>query len=79
MIKVNRKKAVAITHDRLRIERGPKLAELDIELMRAIETGADTAGIAARKQKLRDLPTVDISKLPLEDLATLDVETALKL
>ncbi len=55
-IVVNMQKAVEIKKDMIRAERTPILAALDIEMMRAIESG-DTkkqAEIAARKQALRD-------------------------
>lgn len=62
-------KAREIHRDRLRALRAPKLAALDIDFMRAIETG-DTAGqaaIAARKQGLRDVtnvPEIDAAATP---------------
>lgn len=55
-IVVNMQKAVEIKKDMVRAERAPTLAALDMEMMRAIESG-DTkkqAEIAARKQALRD-------------------------
>ena len=56
MITVNFDKAKAVTADRLRQERMPKLQDLDVQYQRALETGADTAAIVAQKQVLRDLP-----------------------
>ena len=56
MITVNMTKAVEIKKEMIRAERAPKLAELDVEFMRAVEAG-DTelqATIAAKKQALRD-------------------------
>jgi hypothetical protein len=49
-------KAVEIKKDMIRAERAPILAALDIEMMRAIESGntAKQAEIAAKKQALRD-------------------------
>jgi len=44
-----------IHRDTLRAERGPKLDKLDVDWFRAVETGGDTAAIAAAKQKLRDV------------------------
>ena len=40
----------------IRIARTPKLAELDIEIQKALETGASTTDIVAKKQALRDAP-----------------------
>ena len=68
-IRINIDKAKAITLDRLRAERAPKLAALDVAFMRAVEQGdtAAQASIAAQKQALRD-----ITKAPLpDDLAVL--------
>lgn len=53
---VNMTKALEIKKDMIRAERAPLLAALDIEMMRAIESGnsAKQAEIAAKKQALRD-------------------------
>jgi len=48
--------AKAIFKDKIREVRKPLLEEKDIELMRALETGADTTAIAAAKDALRDAP-----------------------
>jgi hypothetical protein len=68
-IRINIDKAKAITLDRLRAERAPKLAALDLAFMRAVEQGdtAAQASIAAQKQALRDVTKV---ALP-DDLAVL--------
>ena len=52
-------KAKEIHKEKIRIARKPKLAELDIEFQRALETGADTSAIVAKKQALRDAPAAD--------------------
>lgn len=54
-INVNINKAKEITKQRLRSEREPLLASLDIKFQRALETGADTSAIVAEKQRLRDV------------------------
>lgn len=56
MIKVNMNKALEIKKDMIRAERNPKLAELDVEFMRAVEQGdtAKQAEISTKKQALRD-------------------------
>ena len=56
MITVNFDKAKTVTKERLRQERLPKLQDLDVQYQRALEAGADTAGIVSQKQVLRDLP-----------------------
>jgi hypothetical protein len=50
-------KAREVTKERLRQERAPKLAELDVKFMRAVEQGdtAEQARIGAAKQALRDV------------------------
>ena len=53
-IKIDIAKAKDITKDRLRVERKPKLEALDVEFIKAQETGADTSDIVAKKQLLRD-------------------------
>ena len=49
-------KAKEIHRDQIRYARKSKLAELDIEFQRALETSADTSSIVAKKQVLRDAP-----------------------
>ena len=49
-------KAKEIHKENIRIARTPKLAELDIEFQKALETGASTTDIVAKKQALRDAP-----------------------
>jgi len=49
-------KAREIHKTNIRAARTPKLAELDIEFQKALETSADTSAIAAKKQALRDAP-----------------------
>jgi len=55
MIVIDIDKAKAITKDRLRAERTPLLAALDVAFQRALESGSDTAAIVAEKQRLRDI------------------------
>lgn len=68
---VNMTKALEIKKDMIRAERAPLLAALDIEMMRAIESGnsAKQAEIAAKKQALRDVtkdPVLTQAKTPDE-------------
>lgn len=53
---VNITKAKEIHRDNIRNARTPKLAELDVEFQKALETGASTTDIVTRKQALRDAP-----------------------
>jgi hypothetical protein len=57
MITVNLTKAKDIAKDNLRAERAPVLAALDVQFMRAVETGNTTlqTAIAEQKQELRDI------------------------
>ena len=48
--------AKAIFRDKIREARTPLLAAKDVELMKALETGASTTAIAAAKDALRDAP-----------------------
>lgn len=43
----------------IRFERIPQLQALDTEFMRAVEVGANTSEIVAKKQALRDAPNLD--------------------
>lgn len=56
-------KARAWHKDRLRKERAPLFAPLDVQFMRGIEQGHDTLPIAAEKQRLRDITKV-VDTLP---------------
>ena len=53
---VDMAKAREIHKTNIRTARAPKLAELDIEFQKALETGASTTDIVAKKQALRDAP-----------------------
>ena len=54
---VDMAKAREIHKTNIRTARTPKLAELDVEFQKALETGASTTDIVAKKQALRDAPT----------------------
>ena len=56
IIKTDMAKAREIHRTRIREARAPKLAELDVEFQKALETGASTTDIVAKKQALRDAP-----------------------
>ena len=49
-------KAREIHKNYIRVARTPKLQELDVEFQKALETGASTTDIVAKKQALRDAP-----------------------
>lgn len=72
-MQVNFGKAQDITKDRLRIDRKPLLEEQDVLFMRATESGADTTGIVAEKQRLRDVTDQVDSMTTLEELKGVQV------
>ena len=53
---VDMAKAREIHKTNIRTARTPKLAELDVDFQKALETGASTTDIVAKKQALRDAP-----------------------
>ena len=56
IVKIDMAVAKEIHKTNIRNARTPKLAELDIEFQKALETGASTTDIVAKKQALRDAP-----------------------
>jgi len=56
IIKTDMTKAKELFKDNVRIARTPKLAALDVEFQKALETSGDTAEIVSKKQALRDAP-----------------------
>ena len=67
-IQININKAKDITKDKLRAERKPLLEALDVEYIKAQETGADTSAIVAEKQRLRDITKQVDSMTTVEEL-----------
>ena len=55
-LKINIDKAKNIWKNKIRVAIKSKLEELDVEFVRAQETGADTSAIVAKKKELRDFP-----------------------
>ena len=49
-------KARELHKDKIRLARKPLLEALDVEFQKALETGASTTDIVAKKQALRDAP-----------------------
>ena len=56
LITTDMAKAREIHKTNIRNARISKLAELDVEFTKALETGASTTDIVAKKQALRDAP-----------------------
>jgi len=56
IIKIDMAKAKEVHKKNIRDARAPKLAALDVDFQRALETSSGTALIVANKQALRDAP-----------------------
>ena len=66
----NLEKAKDVWKDKIRLKRGPALLDLDVQYMRALESGNDTENIVKAKLELRDLqqnPDIE-SANSIEDL-----------
>jgi hypothetical protein len=70
-IETDMAKAKEIHKTNIRNARTPKLAELDIEFQKALETSASTTDIVSKKQALRDAPADSA-------IASADTEAKLK-
>ena len=55
MIKINLEKAKEIQKNKIREVRKPLLEKLDVDFVRALETGSNLEEIKAQKQALRDV------------------------
>ena len=71
IIKTDMSKARELHKTNIRSARKDKLAELDIEFQKALETGASTTDIVSKKQALRDAPADSA-------IASADTEAKLK-
>mgnify|MGYP001164187897 FL=1 len=74
-ITINMTKAKNIHKNAIREKRKPLLEALDIEFQKALETGADTSAIVAKKNALRDAPAnsaIDAATTPDELKASWD-------
>ena len=70
--------AYELVRERLRQERAPLLADLDVAFVRALERGEDTSAVLREKQALRDITEVDLRGYSLEALATLTLKELLE-
>jgi hypothetical protein len=77
MIKINIDKAKEIQKDKLREARKPLLEKLDVDFVRALELGGDTASIAAQKQALRDVTNI-VNEAEITGKTVDEVTTELK-
>lgn len=74
MITVNLTKAKELTKQRLRREREPLLAALDVQFQRALEDNSSTTAIVAEKQRLRDITDLADTATTLNELSLLKAE-----
>lgn len=77
MIKINVDKAKEIQKDKIRQVRKPLLEKLDVDFVRALELGGDTAAIAAQKQALRDVTNI-VTEAEITGTTVDEVTTELK-
>jgi hypothetical protein len=79
-VEIDMAAAKEIHRDNLRAARKPLLDALDVDYMKALETGGDAAAVAAQKQTLRDVTAdarIEAATTPDELKAlTLEVLTA---
>ena len=76
LIKVSLEKYRQITKNRLRVEREPLFAALDVAYQRADETG-DTvkkAEVASEKQRLRNITNLADQATTLDELKALEIK-----
>ena len=74
MIKINIDKSKEIQKNKLREARKPLLEKLDVDFVRALELGGDTASIATQKNALRDVTNIvteaEISGKTVDEITT---------
>ena len=78
-VEVDMTAAKVIHKDNLRAERAPRLADLDVAYMKALEAGTGADAIAAQKTTLRDITAdarIDAASTP-DALKALDLTTLL--
>ena len=75
-ITINFEKAKDITKERLRAERKPLLEAQDVLFQRALESNADTSGIVAEKQRLRDITKLINNINTIDELKAFDINNA---
>jgi ADP-ribose pyrophosphatase YjhB (NUDIX family) len=78
-VEIDMTAAKAIHKDNLRAERAPRLADLDVAYMKALEAGTGADAIAAQKATLRDITDdarIDAASTP-DALKALDLATLL--
>lgn len=74
MITIDFNKAKEITKNRLRAEREPMLAALDVQFQRNLESGADNTSVVAEKQRLRDITNLVNNATTLDELKAISCQ-----
>jgi len=77
MIKINLDKAKEIQKDKIRQVRKPLLEKLDVDFVRALELGGDTASITTQKQALRDVTNI-VTEAEITGITVDEITTELK-
>jgi hypothetical protein len=77
MIKINIDKAKEIQKDKIRQVRKPILEKLDVDFVRELEVGGDTASIVAQKQALRDVTNI-VTEAEITGTTVDEITTELK-
>ena len=77
MIKINVDKAKEIQKGKMRVVRKPLLEKLDVDFVRALELGGDTASIVAQKQALRDVTNI-VTEAEITGTTVDEITTELK-
>lgn len=78
MITIDFDKAKNVTRNRLRAERTPLLAALDIQFQRNLESGADNSSVVSEKQRLRDITKLVDEATTLDELKALNMNSVPK-
>jgi len=77
MIKINLEKAKEIQKNKLREARKPLLEKLDVDFVKALETGEDTTPIVVQKQALRDVTNI-VTEAEIVGITVDEITTELK-
>jgi len=77
MIKINIGKAKEIQKNKIREVRKPLLEKLDVDFVRALETGSNLEEIKAQKQALRDVTNI-VTEAEISGTTVDEVTTELK-
>ena len=77
MIKINLEKAKELQKEKIREVRNPLLQKLDVDFVKALEVGGDTASIVEQKQALRDVTNI-VTEAEIVGTTVTEITTELK-